>query len=222
MNAETAHPGLLPAAFALAVIVHSGQKRKASEVPYLGHLLGVTELVLNFGGTDVETAAALLHDAVEDGGGLRRLADIETACGAEVAAIVKSCTDSTVDVASGAEKRPWFERKREYISHLASAEARDGALLVSACDKLHNLAATHRDYADQGDSVWTRFKTGWAGQVWYYRQLLSVYRNSDDPRTRRAADHIGAELDAFESVLRDDGYDLDRLDDLMAGLEGRS
>lgn len=60
---------LLEAAFSLAAHVHVVHVRKASKVPYMAHLLGVAELVWTSGGSDVEAAAALLHDAVEDGGG---------------------------------------------------------------------------------------------------------------------------------------------------------
>lgn len=202
----------------MAVVVHAGQKRKGSDSPYLSHLLGVTELVMSFGGDEVEAAAALLHDAVEDGGGSRRLVDIEHACGSRVAAIVESCTDSTVDVSAGVEKSPWFNRKRAYISHLASPDATASAQLVSACDKLHNVASTHRDYLALGDQLWARFKTGWAGQVWYYRQLLEVYRGSADARVRKVADRIAAELSGLETMLIRDGYDLDHLEQLIAGM----
>jgi (p)ppGpp synthase/HD superfamily hydrolase len=52
-------------------------------VPYMAHLLGVASLVLGETGhvpfpvTEDMAIAALLHDAVEDEGGLPRLHDIE-------------------------------------------------------------------------------------------------------------------------------------------------
>src|SRR5215472_18297372 len=62
--------------------IHTGW-RKGTEVPYMAHLLGVASLVLGEAGhvpfvvTEDMVIAALLHDAVEDGGGLPRLQDIE-------------------------------------------------------------------------------------------------------------------------------------------------
>src|SRR5438067_2141818 len=100
-----------------------------------------------------------------------------------------------------------------YISHLTSPGAAPGSLLVSACDKLHNLTATRDDFGTAGETVWKRFKTGWAGQVWYYRQLLEVYRRSTDERVWKVADRIGAELAALESALHDRSYPLERLDE---------
>src|SRR5579864_3915094 len=65
--------------------------RKKTEVPYMAHLLGVASLVMGEAGhvqfpvTEDMAIAALLHDAVEDAGGLPRLRDIKANFGKEVA-----------------------------------------------------------------------------------------------------------------------------------------
>jgi (p)ppGpp synthase/HD superfamily hydrolase len=89
-------------AVAYARQVHVGV-RKGTQVPYMAHLLGVASLVLGETGhvfpiavTEDMVIAALLHDAVEDEGGLPRLRDIEAQFGEEVARIVEGCTDSFV------------------------------------------------------------------------------------------------------------------------------
>ena len=64
---------LVPEALAYATQLHARQRRKASGIPYIAHLLGVTALVLEDGGDEDEAIAALLHDAVEDQGGLPTL-----------------------------------------------------------------------------------------------------------------------------------------------------
>jgi hypothetical protein len=203
----------LEAAFRLAAESHRGQPRKGSDIPYLSHLLGVAELVMNFGGDDIETAAALLHDAVEDGGGRKRLEEIEAACGPEVARIVDLCSDSDVDTSTGHEKAPWLERKQRYIDHIGAdadgAGPNQGALLVSACDKLHNLSSTVHDYDDLEREGWTRFKTGWSGQVWYYRELLQRYGQVGDELVLRVAEAIAGQLATLESRLRAGGHDVD-------------
>src|ERR1700751_828403 len=74
--------------------------RKGTQVPYMAHLLGVASLVLGetehvpFPVTEDMAIAALLHDAVEDEGGLPTLRDIEEKFGKEVANFVEGCTDS--------------------------------------------------------------------------------------------------------------------------------
>ena len=52
-----------------ATHVHGGQARKGTSIPYIAHLLAVASTVLEYGGSEDITIAALLHDAVEDQGG---------------------------------------------------------------------------------------------------------------------------------------------------------
>ena len=54
-------------AMAAAAQIHGRQKRKATEIPYLSHLLGTCSIALEYGATEDEAIAALLHDAIEDG-----------------------------------------------------------------------------------------------------------------------------------------------------------
>ena len=56
-------------ALVLASGLHATQTRKASNVPYVAHLLAVSAIVLEHGGDEDEAIAALLHDAIEDQGG---------------------------------------------------------------------------------------------------------------------------------------------------------
>ena len=92
--------------------VHGDQVRKGNGAPYIGHLMGVASIVLDDGGSEDEAIGALLHDAAEDQGGRTRLDEIRSKFGDAVAAIVEDCTDSWET-----PKRPWIERKREYIKH---------------------------------------------------------------------------------------------------------
>jgi len=153
--------------------------RKGTQVPYMAHLLGVASLVLGETGhvpfpvTEDMAIAALLHDAVEDEGGLPRLHDIEAKFGKEVADIVKGCTDS-FEVDSD-KKQPWEQRKASYIKRLREEPESDGTLLVSAADKLYNARAIIEDYGEIGAEVWKRFKRGREQQLWYFDELLKIY-----------------------------------------------
>lgn len=166
---------MLTSAFEKALVyahrVHAGQKRKGSGVPYISHLLAVAALVLEAGGSEIEAIAALLHDAVEDQGGLERLAEIKEEFGPEVAAIVEGCSDAFEE-----PKPEWWERKRKYLAHLPEASA--SVLLVSAADKLHNARSILVDYREIGEELWSRFKIGKEGTLWYYQELARVYRQS--------------------------------------------
>ncbi len=149
--------------------VHGGQLRKKTKIPYIGHLLGVTAIAMEYGANETEAIAALLHDAVEDCGGAVRQREIEEKFGQEVGEIVAGCTDT-----DQTPKPPWRERKENYIAHLKSASA--STRLVSASDKLHNAQAILHNLREEGDEVWERFKGGKEGALWYYRTLVTAFR----------------------------------------------
>ena len=195
--------GPLERAFALAARTHQGTPRKGSDIPYLSHPMAVSSLVMVHGGDATEAAAGLLHDVAEDGGGAPRLDEIAEQCGAAVAAIVRACSDSLVDTGAGEEKAPWEQRKRSYIDHLRSPGVAPGAVLVSACDNLHNLTAIADDYEQVGEALWTRFKTGWSGQHWYYQELLECFRACSDPRVAGVAARIQAQMNRLEASVSD-------------------
>ena len=50
------------------VEAHDGDVRKGTTIPYISHPLGVASIVLEYGGDEDQAIAALLHDAIEDGG----------------------------------------------------------------------------------------------------------------------------------------------------------
>jgi hypothetical protein len=92
------HQEVLTARYAHAVeyagVIHATQTRNGTNIAYISHLLGVSSLVLEAGGNEDEAIAGLLHDAVEDCGGLPRLADVRARFGDRVADIVLACSDS--------------------------------------------------------------------------------------------------------------------------------
>jgi (p)ppGpp synthase/HD superfamily hydrolase len=174
---ETMSPRLGPRfheALGYAAELHRSQTRKASDVPYVGHLLSVAGLVIEADGDETTAIAALLHDAAEDQGGEATLAEIEERFGSEVASIVEECSDTVVT-----PKPPWRQRKENYIAHLDKVS--DRTILVSLADKLDNARAILRDLRRYGPRVWQRFNTDDPHEhLWYYRSLLDVYRRRTD------------------------------------------
>ena len=155
-------------AFLFAAEKHAGQARKASTIPYIAHLMGVASLVLEFGGDEDLAIAALLHDVVEDCGGIPMLKEVRRRFGSRVAKIVDGCTDSNTN-----PKPPWRERKETYLKHLKKADT--GTRLVSAADKLNNVRSILSDHRDVGEAIWDRFNGGRDGTLWYYRALLDEF-----------------------------------------------
>lgn len=155
-------------AFIFAADKHSGQTRKASTIPYIAHLMGVASLVLEFGGDEEMAIAALLHDVVEDCGGMPMLTEVRRRFGSRVVKMVEGCTDSFTN-----PKPPWRERKETYLRHLRKADGE--TRLVSAADKLNNVRSILSDYREVGESIWARFNGGRDGTLWYYRSLLKEF-----------------------------------------------
>jgi len=167
----------LQRAFRYASKWHDGQSRKATAVPYLSHLMAVASLVLEAGGDEEMAIAALLHDVVEDCGGMPRLREIRRQFGRRVARIVEGCTDSFVE-----PKPDWIERKRGYLEEVKHAD--DETRLVSASDKLHNVRTILADYRKDGDAIWVRFNGKKDGTLWYYRALSDEYTRKPNRITR--------------------------------------
>jgi GTP pyrophosphokinase len=155
-------------AFDFALSLHCRQVRKGTQIPYIAHLMSVSALVLENGGDEDLAIAALLHDAVEDQGGIATLKAIRSRFGERVAFIVEGCSDAVTFL-----KPAWRQRKEQYLDHLVSAN--QDIQLVSLSDKLHNARSLLRDLQQYGSVVWRRFNGGKEGTLWYYRQLADHF-----------------------------------------------
>ena len=184
-------------ALLLATAHHRRHLRKGTGIPYVSHVLSVSALTLEMGGTEPEAIAALLHDAVEDGGGPPMLARIEAEFGADVARIVAANSDS-----DGDPKPPWDERKRAYIASIAHKQPDE--LRVSLADKLHNARSILLDYRTQGENLWSRFQAGQGTPVrQYYRGLYDAFdarRDALGAGAQPALEELGRAIDEIDRL----------------------
>ena len=160
-------------AFALANHWHTGHKRKNSEIPYISHLMAVSALVLEYGGTLTQASAALLHDVIEDTD--CTIDEVIELVGDEVAQIVLACTHEPSE-----DKAPegWKKRKQHYLDHLLDPKRESKANLVALCDKVHNIECTVRDWhAIEHDQskMFVGFNAGWDLQLWWYNSLADAF-----------------------------------------------
>ncbi len=193
----TSEPPLLHTRFrdalAYAARLHVAQVRKGTKIPYLAHLLGVCALVVEAGGDEDEAIGALLHDAIEDqprGG--KTAPEIERKFGDHVLEIVTALTDAETH-----PKRPWIDRKREYIARARTHTA--AARRVSLADKLHNTRAILADYREIGEAVWDRFSASRDDVLWYYRSLVDAYADADD--NGRLHEELARVVDELDRVV---------------------
>ena len=181
----------LSQALALAIEAHNGQFRKETTIPYIAHPMAVASIALEYGADEDQAMAALLHDAVEDGGA-KYAEVIRSKFGDRVANIVDGCTDGVPD--KNGNKSDWKQRKESYLSHLRSAS--DDVLLVSGSDKLHNARAIVSDLLNIGDEVFDRFKSSKAETLWYYQSLADIFKQRNAP-TAKALSETVAQMHAL-------------------------
>jgi len=163
-------------ALALAVEAHTGQSRKGTDIPYVAHPMGVASIALDHGADEEQAMAALLHDAIEDGGA-QYAKLIRDKFGDRVADIVEGCTDGIPD--DSGKKTPWKSRKEQYLAHLKNAS--DDVLLVSGSDKLHNARAIVEDLLRIGTAVYDRFTATKEQTLWYYESLANIFSERGTP-----------------------------------------
>jgi len=177
-------------AMTLAGLGHEDDVRKGSDIPYLGHLLGVASMVIEAGGSEDQAAGALLHDLLEDTPKTRE--DLETVIGKPITDIVWGCTDTTYARKQEIKEEQknwdkgqravfwWEQRKRPYIEKLTSKTPDDPSLLVSLADKTYNAENTVSDLRKCSESekhtVWDKFNVGYEYQRLWYRGLLEAFR----------------------------------------------
>ena len=171
--------GLIQEAFKIASHEHRDCVRKGTSIPYVSHLLAVSALVIEHGGDEVQAAAALLHDVLEDTEVdefmLRALID------RPVVDIVVACSDT--------QKKPkpaWRPRKEKYLKHLREMIAEpevNPAILVALADKVHNAETTADTVLHKGKTAKEiyddpNFNAKVDEQKWWYESLVTEFHKS--------------------------------------------
>ena len=184
-----------------ARVLHASDVRKGTTIPYVAHVMAVASIVLEYGGSEDQAIAALLHDAGEDHGRELRIAAIGAEFGEGVADIVSACSDDLPTDRNA--KRGWWVRKTEYIDRLSTEPI--GAVLVSAADKLHNARALVSDHRQLGKDLWDRFNkdAGRGGVLWYYTSLCDVFETRLRDTAPTLADELRATVDALIFAIPD-------------------
>ena len=171
-------------AFALANHWHTGHMRKGTEIPYISHLMAVSALVLEYGGTLEQASAALLHDVIEDTD--CTIEEIIKLVGNDVAQIVLECTH--VEFAEITDKEAkTVAKKTFYLERLLSPDRLAAANLVALCDKTHNIECTVRDWqiSGQDKSMFNKFNGGYEIQKNWYTSLANAFDTLDVPADLR-------------------------------------
>ncbi len=125
--------GLIGRAYAFGERAHDGQKRLSGE-PFISHSAEIARILIDINLVDTSTtAAALLHDVVEDTDAT--VAEIEAEFGSEVALLVDGLTKI-----GHLRFRSREERQVENYRKLLLSMARDiRIIMIKLADRLHNM-----------------------------------------------------------------------------------
>ena len=162
---------LLDRAIVFAVKAHAGTERRGKGFPYIVHPMEAMEIVATMTPDQELLAAAALHDTVEDTD--VTIDQIRAEFGDRVASLVEAESDVMMEGVS--EEDSWHSRKQAAIDRLARAP--HDAKMVALGDKLSNMRAIARDYAMQGDKLWSLFHASDPkDHEWHYRGLADSLR----------------------------------------------
>jgi len=183
-----------------AVEWHGNDIRKIRQEPYIGHLLGVASLVIEYGGSEDQAIAAFLHDLLEDSP--LTYQTLREVFGAEIADMVQGCTDATSAEKADEKKLPaaerkakWRERKAKYLEKLAAKPNTDGSVLVALADKVNNGEKSARDLIED-PSLFDNFNGDPKDQEWWYTELVRAFNAGD-----KFTDHQKVLLHRFEAAV---------------------
>ena len=166
---------ILDRAIVFAVRAHAGTERRGKGFPYIVHPMEAVEIVATMTNDQELLAAAVLHDTVEDTD--TTIEQIRNEFGDRVASFVAAESDEPHQSRDSIEN--WRNRKQAAMDRLASA-SRD-AKIVALGDKLSNMRAIARDYAEQGDQLWHLFHSkDPKDHEWHYRGLAEALSELSD------------------------------------------
>ncbi len=160
---------LLDHAIIFAVHAHAGTERRGKGYPYIVHPMEAMEIVATMTADQELLAAAALHDTVEDTE--VTVEQLRAEFSERIASLVAD--ESDVMPEGMTEEASWHQRKQAAIDRLAKAS--HDAKIVALGDKLSNMRAIARDYADIGDALWSRFHAkDPKDHEWHYQGLAEA------------------------------------------------
>ena len=187
-------------ALRVAALVHRGQPRKGTCLPYLMHPVHVAAILARHGYREPVQIAAVLHDTIEDLGEgdeaslsdllatfRRELGDgpatrdalrprleafLGQAFGPEALTLVRAVTEEKHD--ADGRPLPWGVRKAATLSRLSDPGLPVAAVALKAADVVHNAQSIRRDLQELGPSAMERFSGTPEDTLAFYRGVVKL------------------------------------------------
>ena len=183
---------LLTRALEFAQTIHENQKRRDGLTPYIQHPLSVAALVLKFGGTEAQAAAALLHDTIEDPRASE--AQLKEFFGETVSGIVYTFKDPI-------ESNDWQVLRKAYLDKLRSVS--EDALLVVGCEEFHELTDLMQDLRMSAPvEVLKKYPTHIMNLCWYFKEIMVLMNSKfSSPRYKKLVSEYASQLKVLQEKV---------------------
>lgn len=166
-------------AIKIAATLHEGQFRKGSTTPYIAHPYAVALMTQNYIDDESTFIAAILHDVLEDVPNRVYTAEnMVEDFGRDITNIVETVTEPDIHIPT---PEAWHARKNAYIANLqGTSDIRP--LIVSACDKLHNMGELILGHEEHGSEIWNYFHARRDREYWFYETVLETFKSKVIPQ----------------------------------------
>lgn len=171
----------LEQAIRAAAVLHKDQIRRGrAPLPYIAHLSAVAWLVSDYTDNEDVIISAWLHDTLEDTD--YSVSELEEDFGENVRKLVETISEPKE---KDGKKLNWKERKSQYLEQLKKGQ--EGALIISAADKIHNMRCVVEEYYNDHKA----FIRDFSGSL---DERAMQYQNLSNLLNRRLTNNIIAEF----------------------------
>lgn len=165
-------------AIKIATKLHDGQFRRGSTIPYIAHPFAVALMTQKYIDSEDVFIGGVLHDILEDvPDRVYTAKDLANDFGYDILNIVETVSEPDIHTPT---QEAWRARKYSYLNNIQSSND-IRPLIISACDKMHNMGELAYGYDELGESIWTYFATKREREIWFYDSVLDILKTKIIP-----------------------------------------
>jgi (p)ppGpp synthase/HD superfamily hydrolase len=172
-----------------SAILHKDQVRKGDiPYPYVTHTFAVAMIVSDYTDNEDTIVSALLHDTLEDTDYTQE--ELHEDFGPSVADIVLSLTRPELP-----KDAQWIETRKAYLKRLKDAS--EGALMVAAADKIHNMRSMVEAYYDDEEKLMADFGGSLDERLMLYQEIGNIFNRKLTSPIVSEFNHVFEEFKQF-------------------------
>ena len=165
-------------AIKIAAKLHNGQFRRGSTIPYIAHPFAVALMTQDYIDSEDVFIGGVLHDILEDvPNRIYTAKDLASDFGYDILSIVEAVSEPDIRMPT---QEAWRARKYSYLNNIQNTND-IRPLIISACDKMHNMGEIVYGYEDLGESIWTYFAAKREREIWFYDSVLDILKTKIIP-----------------------------------------